>query len=108
MAAMQMPIMMLLIFGVFWLLIIRPQAKKQKEHQEMLNKLGKGAVVITRGGIIGTITGVQPGEIVVLEIQEKVRVRVPRAYIENTWSAKSDKSDDKDKDKDDKGESKAA
>lgn len=107
MAAMQMPIMMLLIFGVFWLLIIRPQAKKQKEHQEMLNKLGKGAVVITRGGIIGTITGVQPGEIVVLEIQEKVRVRVPRAYIENTWSAKSD---DKDKDKDDKdkGESKAA
>ena len=44
MAAMQMPIMMLLIFGVFWLLIIRPQAKKQKEHQEMLNKLGKGAV----------------------------------------------------------------
>ena len=46
---------MLLIFGVFWLLIIRPQAKKQREHQQMLNKLGKGAVVITRGGIIGTI-----------------------------------------------------
>jgi hypothetical protein len=44
MAAMQMPIMMLLIFGVFYLLIIRPQAKKQKEHQQMLNKLGKGAV----------------------------------------------------------------
>jgi preprotein translocase subunit YajC len=84
MAAMQMPIMMLLIFGVFWLLIIRPQAKKQKEHQQMLNKLGKGAVVITRGGIIGTITGVQPGEIVVLEIQEKVRVRVPRAYMTRT------------------------
>ena len=108
MAAMQMPIMMLLIFGVFWLLIIRPQAKKQKEHQEMLNKLGKGAVVITRGGIIGTITGVQPGEIVVLEIQEKVRVRVPRAYIENTWSAKSDDKDQGDKDDKDKGESKAA
>ncbi len=103
MAAMQMPIMMLLIFGVFWLLIIRPQAKKQKEHQQMLNKLGKGAVVITRGGIIGTITGVQPGEIVVLEIQEKVRVRVPRAYIENTWSAKSEDKDDKDK-----GDAKAA
>ena len=108
MAAMQMPIMMLLIFGVFWLLIIRPQVKKQKEHQEMLNKLGKGAVVITRGGIIGTITGVQPGEIVVLEIQEKVRVRVPRAYIENTWSAKSDDKDKGDKDDKDKGESKAA
>ena len=55
MAAMQMPIMMLLIFGVFWLLIIRPQAKKQKEHQEMLNKLGKGAVVITRGPVRSTM-----------------------------------------------------
>ncbi|MBK9031628.1 MAG: preprotein translocase subunit YajC [Myxococcales bacterium] len=112
MAAMQMPIMMLLIFGVFWLLIIRPQAKKQREHQEMLSKLGKGAVVITRGGIIGTITGVQPGEVVVLEIQEKVRVRVPRAYIENTWSAKSDdKGSDKSSGKDEakgKDESKAA
>lgn len=93
MQAMSMPIMMLMIFGVFWLLIIRPQAKKQREHQEMLNKLGKGATVITRGGIIGTITGVK-GNVVVLEVQEKVRVQVPRTYIENVWS-------------DDKGEAKA-
>ncbi|MEZ4402167.1 MAG: preprotein translocase subunit YajC [Kofleriaceae bacterium] len=105
MQAMSMPIMMVMIFGVFWLLIIRPQAKKQKEHQEMLAKLGKGAVVITRGGIIGTITGVQASDVVVLEIQEKVRVRVPRAYIENVWSAADDKGG---KDKDAKSESKAA
>jgi preprotein translocase subunit YajC len=98
MQAMSMPIMMLLIFGVFWLLIIRPQAKKQKEHQEMLNKLGKGATVITRGGVIGTITGVAANNVVVLEIQEKVRVRVPRAYIENIWN--EDKGENK-------GESKA-
>ena len=97
MAAMQMPIMMLLIFGVFYLLIIRPQAKKQKDHQEMLNKLGKGAVIVTRGGIIGTITGVQGTNVIVVEIQEKVRVRVPRAYIENTWTAKSEKSEKADK-----------
>jgi preprotein translocase subunit YajC len=97
MNAMSMPIMMLLIFGVFWFLIIRPQAKKQKEHQDMLSKLGKGARVVTRGGIIGTITGVAENNVVVLEIQEKVRVKVPRAYIENTWSdEKSEKSDDKD------------
>jgi preprotein translocase subunit YajC len=93
MQAMSMPIMMLLIFGVFWLLIIRPQAKKQKEHQEMLNKLGKGATVITRGGVIGTITGVAANNVVVLEIQEKVRVRVPRAYIENIWN--EDKGENK-------------
>lgn len=100
MGAMSMPIMMLLMFGVFYLLIIRPQAKKQKEHQEMLSKLGKGERVITRGGIIGTITGVQGEDVVVLEIQEKVRVQVPRAYIENKWAAakveraeKADKSE---------------
>lgn len=93
MGAMSMPIMMLLMFGVFYLLIIRPQAKKQKEHQEMLQKLGKGARVITRGGIIGTITGTQGDDVVVLEIQEKVRVQVPRSYIENTWSSAKEKAE---------------
>lgn len=101
MGAMSMPIMMLLMFGVFYLLIIRPQARKQKDHQEMLNKLGKGEVVITRGGIIGTISGTQGDDVVVLEIQEKVRIRVPRAYIENKWSAakveKTEKADKSEK-----------
>lgn len=98
MGAMSMPIMMLLMFGVFYLLIIRPQAKKQKEHQDMLNKLGKGERVITRGGIIGTITGTQGDDVVVLEIQEKVRVQVPRSHIENKWSsAKVEKAEKADK-----------
>ena len=59
-----------MIFAVFYLLVIRPQTKKQKDHQEMINKLGKGEQVVTRGGVIGTITGVA-GDVVVLEIQEK-------------------------------------
>jgi preprotein translocase subunit YajC len=86
MGALSPLIMMGLMFVVFYFLLIRPQVKKQKEHQEMLGKLGKGEQVITRGGIIGTITGTQGGDVVVLEIQEKVRVRVPRAYIENKWT----------------------
>jgi preprotein translocase subunit YajC len=86
MGALSPLIMMGLMFVVFYFLLIRPQVKKQKEHQAMLNQLGKGEQVITRGGIIGTITGTQAGDIVVLEIQEKVRVRVPRAYIENKWT----------------------
>ncbi len=76
----------LVMFGIFYVLLIRPQAKKQKEHQAMLQKLGKGDKVITRGGLIGTITGVSDNNtLVVLEIQEKVRVQVPRAYIEGRW-----------------------
>lgn len=80
-------LMMGLMFVVFYFILIRPQVKKQKEHAAMLAKLGKGEQVITRGGIIGTITGVQGNDVVVLEIQEKVRVRVPRSYIENKWSS---------------------
>lgn len=100
MGALSPLIMMGLMFVVFYFLLIRPQVKKQKEHQEMLGKLGKGEQVITRGGIIGTITGNQGNDVVVLEIQEKVRVRVPRAYIENKWTgsatdAKADAKSDK-------------
>ena len=99
-----------MIFFVFYFLVIRPQTKKQKDHQEMINKLGKGEQIITRGGVIGTITGVQ-GDVVVVEIQEKVRVRIPRAYIDGKWSgatagAAKDAKDSKDAR--DGGEPKAA
>jgi preprotein translocase subunit YajC len=83
-----MPLMMLLIFGIFYFMLIRPQVKKQKEVQSMLQKLGKGDEVITRGGMIGKITGVSDDGILVIELQEKVRVRVPRAYIEAKWDGK--------------------
>jgi preprotein translocase subunit YajC len=79
----------LVMFGIFYFLLIRPQVKKQKEHQAMLQKLGKGDEVITRGGVIGKITGVGDDGVVVLELQEKVRVRVPRAYIEGRWDPKA-------------------
>ena len=46
-------IMMLLMFGVFWFILIRPQVKKQKEHAAMLQALQKGDMVITRGGMVG-------------------------------------------------------
>ena len=88
MAAMQPIIMMLVMFGIFYFILIRPQVRKQKEHQAMLGKLGKGDEVITRGGVIGKITGVSEDGILVLELQEKVRVRVPRAYVEGRWEGK--------------------
>jgi preprotein translocase subunit YajC len=85
MQAMSPILMMLLMFGVFYFILIRPQVKKQREHEEMLKKLDKGEEVITRGGVIGKITGINDN-ILVLEIQEKVRIRVPRSYIEGRWS----------------------
>lgn len=78
----------LVMFGIFYFILIRPQVKKQKDHQAMLGKLGKGDEVITRGGVIGKITGVGDDGVLVLELQEKVRVRVPRAYVEGRWEGK--------------------
>jgi preprotein translocase subunit YajC len=85
---MQPILMMLVMFAIFYFILIRPQVRKQKEHQAMLSRLGKGDEVITRGGVIGKITGVSDDGILVLELQEKVRVRVPRAYVEGKWEGK--------------------
>jgi preprotein translocase subunit YajC len=71
---------LLLIFGVFYLLVIRPQSKKAKQHQQMLTELKKGDDVTTQGGIIGRITGLKDNE-VILQVQEGVRLRILRSAI---------------------------
>lgn len=76
--------MMLLMFGVFYFLLIRPQQKRQKEHQNMLRALDKGDVVVTRGGLVGKISGVTDS-ILTIELQEKVRVRVLRSHVEGKY-----------------------
>lgn len=48
----------ILMFGVLWFLMIRPQMKKTKEHQKMVGELAKGDEVVTQGGIVGRITKV--------------------------------------------------
>lgn len=84
MQALSPILMMLLMFGVFYFILIRPQVKRQREQQELLKKLDKGDVVLTKGGVIGKITGTS-GDILTIELQEKVRVRVLRAYVEGRF-----------------------
>ncbi|MGE0873013.1 MAG: preprotein translocase subunit YajC [Kofleriaceae bacterium] len=81
-------LMMVVMIGIFYFILIRPQMKRQKEHQAMLGKLGKGDEIVTRGGLIGKITGVSDDGVLVVELQEKVRVRIPRAYVEGRWEGK--------------------
>lgn len=71
---------LVLMFVIFYLFLIRPQQKKQKEHQSMLSALRKGERVITTGGILGTITGLTD-QYAVIEIQEKVRLKILRSHI---------------------------
>jgi preprotein translocase subunit YajC len=73
-------IMMVAMFAIFYFLLIRPQSKKAKEHQKMLNELKKGDEVVTGGGIIGRVSGITD-KIVTLEVSEKVRVRVLKAQV---------------------------
>ena len=71
---------LIIIFVVFYFLLIRPQQKKAKEHKTLLDNLKKGDNVITQGGVFGNIVAVQD-QVVVLEIADKVRIRVARSYI---------------------------
>ena len=63
---------LILIFGVFYILLIRPQQKKVKQHREMLNNLKRGDKIITSGGIIGSITKVNDKKEISLEISYNV------------------------------------
>ncbi len=71
---------LILIFGVFYFMLIRPQQKQAKQHQQFLNELKNGNKVVTKGGIHGTITGLTDS-VITLEIADNVRVKVSRASI---------------------------
>ncbi|MBI3395368.1 MAG: preprotein translocase subunit YajC [Spirochaetia bacterium] len=60
-------IMMVVVFGLMWFLMIRPQRKEEKRKKEMLGALKKGDAVVTTAGIIGTVASVKE-ETVVLNV----------------------------------------
>ena len=71
----------ILIIGIFYFLMIRPQQQKQKALQKQLSELRRGDNVITSGGIIGTVSRVVNDDEVLVEIAEGVRARVVRSTI---------------------------
>ncbi len=71
----------LLIFGIMYLLMIRPQQKKMKEHRAMVEALRRGDQVVTQGGIIGKVTKVKEDGEVEVEIARDVKVRVMKSTI---------------------------
>jgi preprotein translocase subunit YajC len=71
---------LILIIVVFWFLIIRPQSKRLKAHQDMIANLKRGDVVVTSGGLIGKIKSLQDDEVRV-ELNPNNEVRVVRSTI---------------------------
>jgi preprotein translocase subunit YajC len=72
---------LLAIFVVFYLFMIRPQQKKMKAHREMVNALRRGDRVLLQGGIYGQVAKVVSDAEVLVEIADKVQVRVTRGAV---------------------------
>ena len=75
------PLLMMVVFiGIFYFLLIRPQQKKAKEHQNMVKSLSVGDEVVTSGGILGKI--VEMGDaFITLEIAPNVQIKVQRFQV---------------------------
>ena len=73
-----MPI--ILIFDIFYFLLIRPQQKKQKEHQKMLSELKKNDEIITAGGVHGTIVNVKENTFMV-RVDDNVKLEISKSAV---------------------------
>ena len=83
---------------IFYFLLIRPQSKRQREHEKMLGALSKGDRVVTSGGLHGIVVGTEK-DVITLEIAvlkgDRVRVKLERAKVERRVEASGEKSDEK-------------
>jgi preprotein translocase subunit YajC len=68
------------LFVVFWLLLIRPQRRRQRAQEDMLARLRVGDEIVTAGGLYGDITAIE-GEEVFVEIADGVEVKVARRAV---------------------------
>ncbi len=91
---------LILMFVIFYFLLIRPQQKRAKEHQNMVNNLKKGDRIITSGGIHGTITSLGDTTLS-LEIAESIKIKINRSNVAalNQKSSTPQKTKDKEKTK---------
>jgi len=77
---------LILIFGVFYILLIRPQQKKVKQHREMLNNLSKGDKIITSGGIIGKINKVSDIRELSVQVAENVEIKIAPGMVADLYT----------------------
>jgi len=83
---------LILIFVVFYFLLIRPQQKRMKEHQNMVANLRRGDRIVTGGGLVGSVSKVIDDNEIQVEIAEGVKVRVMRNTVQQVMN-KSEPAD---------------
>jgi preprotein translocase subunit YajC len=70
-----------LIFVIMYFLILRPQQKRVKQHQEMVKNVRRGDTVVTNGGLVGKVTKVIDDDQIEIEIADDVRIRQMRQMV---------------------------
>jgi len=75
-------VMLGVLFAAFYFILIRPQAKRAKEHKAMVAAIAKGDEVVTMGGVLGRVTGLSDGYVTV-EVAAGVEVKVQRNAIQS-------------------------
>ena len=82
----------LLIFGIFYFLLFLPMQRQRKQTQKMLSSLQNGNVVVTSGGIVGTIVAIDNDETLVLRVKpDNVKIQVARSSVSSLFSSEGKK-----------------
>jgi preprotein translocase subunit YajC len=84
---------LVLLFGIFYFLLIRPQQQRVKAHQALVASVKRGDTVVTAGGLIGRVSKVKDDGEIMVEIAENVQVRVLKSTLTEVRSKSVDKSE---------------
>ena len=82
-------VQMLIIFAIFYFLLLRPQAKERRRHEEMLKRIKKGDEIVTSGGIIGRVVHVDENRLTV-RTAENTRITVDRGRVATVLEAQQE------------------
>jgi len=84
---------LVLLFGIFYFLLIRPQQQRVKTHQQMVDSVRRGDTVVTAGGLVGKVAKVKDDGEVMVEIADNVQVRVLKSTLTEVRSKSGDKTE---------------
>ena len=84
---------LVLLFGIFYFLLIRPQQQRIKAHQQLVESVKRGDTVVTAGGLIGKVAKVKDDGEIMVEIADNVQVRVLRSTLSEVRSRGGEKAE---------------
>jgi preprotein translocase subunit YajC len=84
---------LVLLFGIFYFLLIRPQQQRVKTHQQMVDSVRRGDTVVTAGGMIGKVAKVKDDGELMVEIADNVQVRVLKSTVTEVRSRSGEKTE---------------